>query len=667
LKKKNGIIKPLYVTAVLALLTILIMSATSIEGHASTNSNVSEKIVFGFWPEYVDNTNQYGYYYNYQPDWNSLTHMAYSHLTVSASGTVSTDYLSTVYNSERTIATQHGVKNILLIMSGETSYNCFYGSLYTHRATTIANLVAAMQNAKADGLCLDYEGFGYPAVNQNGAVDYGPIITQFLHDLRASMKAVNPNSELSFCTYYGVDGGYRTTGYSTYIDYAILMEYDYNHLGTDPGSVTPPAASLVPYINDFNNFVPLNKTVVGLPLYGYKWPCTSSAKGATRTSDGSPLFMLNSNLAESGHTINRDSTNLGTPWFSYYSNGQWYQGWYDDEISLANKMDYILAQKNIRGIGYWANGFEDSDSDILAITKQKLNPTSTTDNPPSLNSLVNKTINEGQTLSFSVSASDTDGDKVTYSVVGSPIGAALNTTSGLFSWTPGYNASGTYTLKFIATSNELNDSEFCTISVIDSITTSTNTNKTIVFAPLYDNRLRKDSSNSVLATDAYLDVGQKSSISRDVMYFDLSKYTTTSKITKATLSLCWYYPTATTRKYDTIVEIYRPVAWNAKYVSWNNRAARTPWITSGGRWLDKNCIGMGTTPYASLTFSASQVPTNNYYNFDVTKLVQEYVSGKYTNTGFFIKARTENNNYIAFYSKEWTNSTQTPKLTIISQ
>jgi len=60
------------------------------------------------------------------------------------------------------------------------------------------------------------------------------------------------------------------------------------------------------------------------------------------------------------------------------------------------------------------------------------------------------------------------------------------------------------------------------------------------------------------------------------------------------------------------------------------------------------------------------VPDNKYYDFDVTELVQEYVSGKYKNTGFFLKAKAENGNYIAFYSSEYSNSAMKPKLTITS-
>jgi uncharacterized membrane protein len=146
--------------------------------------------------------------------------------------------------------------------------------------------------------------------------------------------------------------------------------------------------------------------------------------------------------------------------------------------------------------------------------------------------------------------------------------------------------------------------------------------------------------------------------------FDLSAYKPTDAISKATLSLYWYYPPSATRTSDTVVEVYRPVEWDPNYVTWNSRISGVPWTTAGGNWYDKNSVAQGTTPYASATFKASTVPDNKYYEFDVTQLVQDYVSGKYTNTGFFLKAKTESGNYIAFYSSDWSNDAQKPKLTI---
>jgi len=86
--------------------------------------------------------------------------------------------------------------------------------------------------------------------------------------------------------------------------------------------------------------------------------------------------------------------------------------------------------------------------------------------------------------------------------------------------------------------------------------------------------------------------------------------------------------------------------------------------TPGGDWYDKNGVSQGSTPYATITIKGSTLPDERYYELDVTELVQEYTSGKYENTGFLIKAKVENRNYIAFYSSEWQDKNQRPKLTI---
>ncbi|WP_406656874.1 disaggregatase related repeat-containing protein [Methanolobus sp. ZRKC2] len=184
-------------------------------------------------------------------------------------------------------------------------------------------------------------------------------------------------------------------------------------------------------------------------------------------------------------------------------------------------------------------------------------------------------------------------------------------------------------------------------------------------AVVYDNRLREGSPDAVLAESRYVDIGHLSGVGRyrDVMWFDLSEYKDTDTIKSATLSLYWYYPT-NSRDSDTIIEIYRPAEWDPAYVSWNNREKSTPWNNAGGDWFDKNGVAQGSEPYASITFSASDLPDNRYYELDVTELVQDYVNGEYDNTGFFLKARDENNNYIAFYSSEWSNQDQKPQLNI---
>ncbi len=163
-----------------------------------------------------------------------------------------------------------------------------------------------------------------------------------------------------------------------------------------------------------------------------------------------------------------------------------------------------------------------------------------------------------------------------------------------------------------------------------------------------------------------MDIGQITGTGkyRDVIWFNLSAYNTSDKITSSILSLFWYYPENSGRNQSTIVEIYRPLSWDPDSVNWKNRSYGTPWTIPGGDWFDRNDAAYGSAPFASITFNASTLPDNRYYNFNVTQLVQSYVSGKYNNTGFFLKAKDEYDNYIAFYSVDHSNPDQRPKLVI---
>jgi probable HAF family extracellular repeat protein len=236
------------------------------------------------------------------------------------------------------------------------------------------------------------------------------------------------------------------------------------------------------------------------------------------------------------------------------------------------------------------------------------------------------------------------------------------TTSTDQNTTHTYSTAGNYTVTFTASNAAGNSTATGIVSVI-----SPGESEDIVSEiEISDNRLREASPDTVYKTSSFIDVGGMNKLRyRDVVQFDLSEYSSDSQITNAVLSLYWYYPAGKTRPNDTVIEIYRPASsWNSSYVSWNKRDKNVAWSNNGSDWYDKNGVLQGSTPYATITIKGSSVPDNKYYKLDVTDLVKEYTSGKYENTGILIKARTENNDYIAFYSSDWTNENQKPKITV---
>jgi len=89
--------------------------------------------------------------------------------------------------------------------------------------------------------------------------------------------------------------------------------------------------------------------------------------------------------------------------------------------------------------------------------------------PPVLDPIGSKTVNEGQFLEFTITASDPDGDDLTFSASNLPPGAQFDSDTQVFTWTPAYGQAGSYpNVLFTVTDNgdpAMSDSEGITITV----------------------------------------------------------------------------------------------------------------------------------------------------------------------------------------------------------
>jgi hypothetical protein len=102
-------------------------------------------------------------------------------------------------------------------------------------------------------------------------------------------------------------------------------------------------------------------------------------------------------------------------------------------------------------------------------------PPSTTNQAPVLAAIGNKTVSEGTTLTFTISASDADGDALTYSASNLPQGATFAVATRTFSWTPGYGQSGVYAgVRFQVSDGELTDYEDITMAVNSTLQADVN-------------------------------------------------------------------------------------------------------------------------------------------------------------------------------------------------
>ncbi|MEZ4867001.1 MAG: LamG-like jellyroll fold domain-containing protein [Caldilineaceae bacterium] len=85
---------------------------------------------------------------------------------------------------------------------------------------------------------------------------------------------------------------------------------------------------------------------------------------------------------------------------------------------------------------------------------------------PVLDAIPAQSVTQGETLSFTATASDANGDPLTFSLGDAPDGATIDSTSGLFTWTPGVDvAAGPYTATVIVADGVLTDSQAVEITV----------------------------------------------------------------------------------------------------------------------------------------------------------------------------------------------------------
>jgi C1A family cysteine protease len=108
--------------------------------------------------------------------------------------------------------------------------------------------------------------------------------------------------------------------------------------------------------------------------------------------------------------------------------------------------------KNSWGSGWGEDGFFRIQMGQADIGTQNLimGQPIVNDHAPAFQVMAEHSVEEGEMLMFTLSASDIDNDPITYRCLNLPDGAAVDAFSGVFSWRPTYAQAGVYDLQFAA-------------------------------------------------------------------------------------------------------------------------------------------------------------------------------------------------------------------------
>ena len=233
---------------------------------------------------------------------------------------------------------------------------------------TIANLAALVKKIGVDGITVDVE-----QLRDDNIAPYGAFVGR----LRAALQADSPKAQVTAATGAGRTGAAMArAAVQAGADRIFLMGYDYHYAGSDVGASAPMdrrdgADADLPWSLDLYaaSDVPVEKTILGLPLYGMRWRVSGPELGAPRLGDGAiwvpadnPKFLANPPAPPETDPIEVVEFYAVAPTVSPMpgdsrATAGWQAIYVDSPATLTPKLA-LADERGLAGAGFWAIGYE---------------------------------------------------------------------------------------------------------------------------------------------------------------------------------------------------------------------------------------------------------------------------------------------------------------------
>lgn len=298
----------------------------------------------------------YGYLAYWDADlttvpWDEITDIALFAADIGADGSLSNTSRWGDLAAVKAVAALYGVRVDLCVVPVDSpARDTMLGSAAA-RARLIDQLANQVTSLGVDGANVDIEGIAV------GMRDEMVSLVDGLHARVPEVVVATP----------AVDWGAWDLGALAQDADLFIMGYDYHwRTSTDAGPVDPLFAS-APWnewslewtVDDYlSKGATRDKLILGLPLYGYRWPTSSDALGARTTGSGTSVFYADAQaiFAAEGR---RFEPNSRSPW-AWDGSGQ---VWAPDAGSVAERVAWGVGE-GLGGVGFWALNYDGGDVEL---------------------------------------------------------------------------------------------------------------------------------------------------------------------------------------------------------------------------------------------------------------------------------------------------------------
>lgn len=308
------------------------------------------KVIFGYLP----------YWSSYASlQWDLLSTVAYFGIEFDGNGNIinrhgwpASDFI--------TLAHSKGVKVQLVAICFGSDRNHALLSSSANRQRFIDNIIAQVKLGKVEGVNLDFE---FPPSSDRN------LFTLLTQELAAQLQVEVPGAELTMAApAVNWNNRFDRLSLAGILDYFFIMGYDYHWSGASTSGPVAPLTgetyNVTRSVDDYlqaTNFA-RDKIILGCPYYGFEWDTVNDQPLAATTSKGKARFYAEAEArAQSFGKLWYAPGQV--PWYRFFQNGTWTQGWYDDSLSLSLKYD-LAVDRDLAGVGMWALGYDEGRPEL---------------------------------------------------------------------------------------------------------------------------------------------------------------------------------------------------------------------------------------------------------------------------------------------------------------